>query len=274
MANTKTRFIDSSLNKIYEEKTKKNKNEKPTGFLFSILENKAYHLMVMMKMTPDKIKSYQKTRILITVLMILPGLLVYVMLHKTWGLGLMVGFPVFMWFYYYYRVISSFKIYNFKRQIEYAKFARMCIPYLIQTDKQVSLFGIFDRMRDKVSPTIRFHLTKLMNEMSEDPGNEKPFENFAVEISGTQDSSLFMEQIFDYQQSSADISTIKQLSILQNEQLFENVDDIIKMKLARYYPISNIFTMLIFVLLLGCLLGFMWYQIQQIGVISSLSKVK
>lgn len=273
MANTKARFIDSSLNKIYDEKTKKNENKKPKGFLFSILENKAYQLMVMMKMTPDKIKSYQKTRVLITVLMILPGLLVYVMMHKTWGLGLLVGFPVAMWFYYYYRVISSFKIYNFKRQIEYAKFARMCIPYLIQTDKQVSLFSIFDRMRDKVSPTIEYHLTKLMNEMSEDPGNEKPFETFAVEISGTQDSSLFMEQIFDYQQSSADISTIKQLSILQNEQLFENVDDIITMKLGRYYPISNIFTMLIFVLLLGCLLGFMWYQVKQIGVLSNMSKI-
>lgn len=272
MANTKARFIDSSLNKIYEEKAKENKNKKPNGFLFSILEDKAYHLMVMMKMTPEKIAAYQRTRVLITALMILPGLLVYVVMHKMWGLGLLVGFPMFIWFYYYYRVISSFKIYNFKRQIEYAKFARMCIPYLIQTDKQVSLFGIFDRMRDKVSPTIRFHLTKLMNEMSEDPGNERPFEKFAVEISGTQDASLFMEQIFDYQQSSADISTIKQLSILQNEQLFENVDDIIKIKLGRYYPISNIFTMLIFVLLLGCLLGFMWYQIKQIGVIGSLSK--
>lgn len=274
MANNKARFIDSSLNKIYEDKLKKNENEKPTGFLFSILENKAYHLMVMMKMTPDKIAAYQRTRVLITVLMILPGLLVYVMLHKIWGLGLAAGFPVFMWFYYYYRVISSFKIYNFKRQIEYAKFARMCIPYLIQTDKQVSLFSIFDRMRDKVSPTIKFHLTKLMNEMSENPGDEKPFETFAVEISGTQDSSLFMEQIFDYQQSSADISTIRQLSILQNEQLFENVDDIIKLKLARYYPISNIFTMLIFVLLLGCLAGFMWYQIKQIGVIGNLTKIQ
>ncbi|MDO7204246.1 hypothetical protein Q5M85_08950 [Paraclostridium bifermentans] len=87
--------------------------------------------------------------------------------------------------------------------------------------------------------------------MNDDPNSEKPFKEFALKTSGTNESVLFMTTLYDYQQNTDDSSVITELGRMASDQLFNGIDDIIEYKLDKFNMFPTKITMLSIVIIFG-----------------------
>ena len=96
------------------------------------------------------------------------------------------------------RVYMQFR---FERQMQFAKFARLLIPLLKQTESGINLYQIFSR----VVPRLNYQVDKdllmgLMKDLSDFPNSIQPYEDYAMAVSGSEMSILFMSTLYDLEQ--------------------------------------------------------------------------
>lgn len=221
---------------------------KPSIWL-RVAEHNLYDMCKEMGFTEERFIKYQKKRFFRAVLFGFPLIIAAFFFQWWWALaGLAIS--GFLWWNEYNRAKKFYGNFNFEKQLQFSKFTRMLIPYLLQTD--ATLYSVFTRLLDRLEPShVKNSLERLLIEMNEYPNSEVPFVRFAKDASGTDSSILFMTTLYDFQQNTFDHSIIMELGQLSSEQLFEGVDEIITYKLRKFSMYPTKLTMASFVITLG-----------------------
>ncbi|WP_110925949.1 hypothetical protein [Bacillus massiliglaciei] len=216
---------------------------------FRVAEHNLYDMCMEMGFTEERFIKYQKKRFLRAVLFGFP-LIIVSFFFQWWWVFAGIAISGFLWWNEYNRAKKFYGNFNFEKQLQFSKFTRMLIPYLLQTD--ATLYSVFTRLLDRLEPGhLKNSLERLLIEMNEFPNSEVPFVRFAKDASGTDSSILFMTTLYDFHQNTFDHSIIMELGQLSSEQLFEGVDEIIAYKLRKFSMYPTKLTMASFVITLG-----------------------
>ena len=223
-------------------------NDKPSLWI-CISEHNLYEMCKEMGFTEERFIKYQKKRFLRSVLFGFP-LIVAAFFFQWWWALAGIAISGFLWWNEYNRAKKFYGNFNFEKQLQFSKFTRMLIPYLLQTD--ATLYSVFTRLLDRLEEGyVKSSLERLLIEMNEYPNSDMPFVRFAKDASGTDSSILFMTTLYDFQQNTYDHSIIMELGQLSSVQLFEGVDEIITYKLRKFSMYPTKLTMASFVITLG-----------------------
>ncbi|KYD11476.1 hypothetical protein B4102_2204 [Heyndrickxia sporothermodurans] len=214
-----------------------------------IAEHNLFDMCKEMGFTEERFIKYQKKRLFRSLLFGFP-LIVAAFIFQWWWSLAGIAISTFLWWNEYNRAKKIYGNFNFEKQLQFSKFARMLIPYLLQTE--ATLYSVFTRLLDRLEEGhVKSSLERLLIEMNEYPNSEVPFVRFAVDASGTDSAILFMTTLYDFQQNTFDHSIIMELGQLSSTQLFEGVDEIISFKLRKFSMYPTKLTMASFVITLG-----------------------
>lgn len=161
------------------------------------------------------------------------------------------------------RVYMQFR---FERQMQFAKFARLLIPLLKQAESGINLYQIFSR----VVPRLNYQVDKdllmgLMKDLSDFPNSIQPYEDYAMAVSGSEMSILFMSTLYDLEQGAINLQVIDRLGQLASAELMQGIDQIIAFKIKRFQLLFTKMMTSIVVLIVGFALALFLYQIGQVG---------
>lgn len=227
------------------------KKSKGTSFYQKLAEESLYPMLKEMGNTQKAINSFQKKRIhqsLVTFL----GMLLLGLFISRWFYLLSLVFSFLVYKMKYKNIQSKYATWKFQRHLQFSKFTRLLIPYLKKSKGQDSLYAIFNKILQRTDDEHdRNSLYRLMSEMSSTPNDIQPFTDFANRSSGTDMSVLFMNTIFDFQQSTFDTSVIDELGKIASDELLNGIDEIINFKLRRFIFFPTKIVMSMFIILLG-----------------------
>lgn len=224
-------------------------NEKKLTFWHKIAESNLFSMLLEMGDQESAIIKFQKKRLLKSILALVAGIIAGILYNKFIIL-LGIGLAVFVWMNEYKRVTRFYKNFLFEKQLVFNKFTRMLIPLLLQ--KGATLYVVLNKMRDRIEDGyVKEALERFLIALNEKPNSEKPFYQFAVEASGTDQAILFMTTLYDYQQNSYDTSILEELGRMSSQELFEGVDEIINFKLRKFSLFPTKLTMATFLIILG-----------------------
>lgn len=213
-----------------------------------------------------QIDKFQKKRVVFSFILLLAGLAFGYFLHPwAYAVGPLLAFIV-------YKMKASdvnkmYQVWKFERQLNFSKFTRLVIPYLKASGGTTALYSIFNKILKRTdNPTDRENLYQLMGEMGDRPHDIQPFLDFANRSSGTDMSHLFMSTIFDFQQSTFDVSVIDELGKLASDEMMTSIDEIIDMKLKRFGMFPTKIVMSSFILVAGFAVAMLLYHIVNSGI--------
>ncbi|WP_176471681.1 hypothetical protein [Shouchella clausii] len=257
----KARKENREKNRERVRKGKKTKADPGTEVKQSIWEKLAedtlYHQLREMGDTTKTIDKFQRKRVLFSLFIVLLGCAAGAYLH-VW---LYVAGPILGGIFYKMqskKVDTYYKAWKFQRQLNFLKFTRLIIPYLKASGGSTALYTIFNKILKRTEDeSDRRSLYQLMGEMGDNPESLKPFTDFAERSSGTDMSNLFMSTIFDYQQSTFDVSVIDELGRNASEDMMSAIDEIVEMKLRRFSMFPAKIVLSSFIIVAGVGVGFM-----------------
>lgn len=230
--------------KVVNEVTKKNKLIRMTA------EEGLYSMLKEMGYSQKRIDKIQIRRILQTIAIAIAFLLFGVVFSRWFYIGAII-LPLVVYKIKYKKIKSQYTTWKFQRHLQFSKFTRLLIPYLKQSEGQ-SLYSIFNRILQRMdNKEDKKLLYTLMTEMSTRPNDIQPFINYANKTSGTDMAVLFMSTIFDFKQSTFDISVIDELGKIASEELMNGIDEIIEYKLKRFVFFPTKLVMSCFIIVLG-----------------------
>lgn len=213
-----------------------------------------------------QIDKFQKKRVVFALMLLLAGLAFGYFIH-SWAY---IVAPLLAFIVYkmkYNDVNKMYRVWKFERQLNFSKFTRLVIPYLKASGGSTALYSIFNKILKRMdNPTDRDNLYQLMGEMGDRPHDIQPFLDFANRSSGTDMSHLFMSTIFDFQQSTFDVSVIDELGKLASEEMMTSIDEIIDMKLKRFAMFPTKIVMSSFILVAGFAVAMLLYHITNSGI--------
>ncbi|MGL4730916.1 MAG: hypothetical protein ACRCW0_04955 [Clostridium sp.] len=215
---------------------------------YKLSEKKLYKMFKELRYSDEDFIKFQKRR--------------FKMCSVYFGLGIALSFikihliligillAVCKWVTDYKKAESHYKNELFKKELDFSKFTRMLIPYLLQSNS--TLYGVFNKMLNRLNDGfVKNCLENIIIDMNDEPNSEKPFKEFALKSSGTNESVLFMTTLYDYQQNTDDSSVITELGRMASEQLFNGIDNIIEYKLNKFNMFPTKITMLSIVIIFG-----------------------
>lgn len=238
--------------------------EQNSNFFEKIAEKDLYKMLIDMGNSKQAINKYMRDRI-IQSLSIFIILAIISLIFEKWLIIVAMALTILIYRKKYTKVKAMYNVWLFERHLQFAKFTRLLIPYLKQSQGSVSLYTIFNKILMRTeNEADRKSLYKLMTEMTINPTSEKPFIEFAERSSGTDMSILFMSTVYDYQQSTNDMSVIDELGKISSEELLNGIDEIIEFKSRRfnYFPTKVVMTS--FIIVIGYAAAVLWHNIQQL----------
>ncbi|WP_195961711.1 hypothetical protein [Enterococcus casseliflavus] len=165
------------------------------------------------------------------------------------------------------KVSLVYQQFRFERQLQFFKFARLLIPLLKQTGDGVNLNAIFIRLVNRMPHDIDKNLLqKLITDMSYYSGNFYPFEVFANQMSGSENSVLFMQTLFDLDQGALDLTVIERLGQIASKEMMSGIDQIIAFKERKFSLLYTKILMSVVVLMFGFGISIVVYQIGEMGI--------
>lgn len=222
-----------------------------------IAEDKVYYQLLEIGDPIRKIDKFQRKRVLFSLFIVLIGCLAGAFVH-VW---LYIAGPLFGFMFYKMqakKVNNFYNVWKFERQLNFSKFTRLVIPYLKASGGNVALYTIFNKILKRTeNESDRKSLYQLMGEMGDNPADIQPFIDYAERSSGTDMSHLFMSTIFDFQQSTFDVSVIDELGKMASEDMMSAIDEIVAMKLKRFVMFPTKVVMSSFILVAGLGAGLM-----------------
>jgi len=222
-----------------------------------LAEDKLYHQLREMGDSSQNIDKFQRKRVLFSLFIVLLGCVAGMFVH-VW---LYLAGPMMGSVFYKMqakKVDSYYRAWKFQRQLNFSKFTRLVIPYLKASGGTAALYTIFNKILQRTEDeSDRRSLYQLMGEMGDNPESLDPFTDFAERSSGTDMSHLFMSTIYDFQQSTFDVSVIDELGRMASEDMMSAIDEIIEMKLRRFVMFPTKVVMSSFILVAGLGVGLM-----------------
>lgn len=222
------------------------------NFLLKIAENDLQSIFHNMRYDDSALIKFQKRRLIKSLMFIVISLCLSFFYSFFILIG--IGLAVFQWVTEYKRVKKVYTNYLFQKQLTFSKFARMLIPYLLQSN--ATLYTVFNRMLTRLEDGhVKHCLERLIIEMNEQPNSEEPFVRFALDASSSDSAVLFMTTLYDYQQHTFDHSILTELGKLASEELFYGVDEIIDFKLRKFNMFPTKMTMLNLIIVAGYMIA-------------------
>lgn len=213
-------------------------------------EEDLYSILKEMGYSQKKADQIQRKRILQTIAIAIAFLLFGLIFSRWFYIGAII-LPFVVYKIKYKKIKSQYTTWKFQRHLQFSKFTRLLIPYLKQSKGQ-SLYSIFNRILQRMdNKEDKKLLYTLMTEMSTRPNDIQPFIDYANKTSGTDMAVLFMSTIFDFKQSTFDISVIDELGKIASEELMNGIDEIIEYKLKRFVFFPTKLVMSCFIIVLG-----------------------
>lgn len=220
-------------------------------------EERLYHQLREIGDTTKNIDKFQRKRVMFSLFIGSIGILAGAFIH-VW---LYLAGPIFGFVFYKMqikKVDGFYRGWKFQRQLNFSKFTRLVIPYLKASGGNVALYTIFNKILQRTEDEAdKRSLYQLMGEMGDNPESIEPFTAFAERSSGTDMSHLFMSTIYDFQQSTFDVSVIDELGKMASEDMMNSIDEIIAMKIRRFNMFPTKVVMSSFILVVGLGVGLM-----------------
>lgn len=222
-----------------------------------IAEDRLYHQLREIGDTTKNINKFQRKRVMFSLFIVMLGVLAGMYVH-TWLYlaGPLLGFSFYKM--QLKKVDNFYRAWKFMRQLNFSKLTWLVIPYLKMAGGKVALYTIFNKILQRTEDeSDKRSLYQLMGEMGDNPENLAPFTAFAERSSGTDMSHLFMSTIYDFQQSTFDVSVIDELGKMASEDMMNAIDEIMEMKLRRFNMFPTKVVMSSFIIVAGLGVGLM-----------------
>ncbi|MGQ9024174.1 MULTISPECIES: hypothetical protein [Bacillus] len=216
-----------------------------------------YEMVLKMGYTEKHFLSFQRRRFfkscLITLAAVPPGLLI----NKLWFLFMIVLF-FYVWFTDYKKARKEYQFFLFKKQLVFAKFMRIVLPYL--KDRTNNVYSILKNIVRRIDDVVdnkpdelelKKSLEKLLFDIRMYPGSIEPYKRFAIESGGTDSAVSFMTILYDYEQQATDEQVINELGKKASNELFDGIDEIVRIKLNRFAFFPTKITLAQFIIFIG-----------------------
>lgn len=221
--------------------------------------------MEMMGTSVEDIKKYQLFRLIKTIVGLLVGVIIGLLSHEIFFYIIGVVLGAVLWFFDYLKVEKHFQFFQFHRQLDFNKFIRMLMPYL--RVEGMTLYKALQKMKDRLDDgTTRNALIALITKLNTRPNAREPYEEFAKQASGQEQSELIMQTLYDYHQSSNDSTTINELAKIVDHELETNIDEISEIKDGRFEMDNYLLGMCLLVVVFGYFLAVVMKQLSLFNI--------
>ncbi|GED65581.1 hypothetical protein [Lysinibacillus fusiformis] len=226
-----------------------------------------------------EIKKRMKKRIRLTVFMFVIFLILSILTKNSLWYLLLVFMSFVAFKNDYNKVNRLYDEFCFKRELQFSKFMRLIVPYLKQSadeknnlgsqhsQRDMPLYTIFTKLIPRLDGDLQKSLFRLMNEMVAAPNDITPFLEFSKRSSNKDIDLNFMMAIFDYQNSTKELSVIEELSDIANRELLKRTKEVINLKFKKVNSIPFMLAISIVLILIPYLLAFIIYSVKTTGLV-------
>lgn len=224
---------------------------------FKLIEPSAVALMRKMQANEYRMAKWERKRILTTIMIFLlfVAAAMFIPSYKTY---ILIGSPfmaIFMYWQQGHNLKKTYSNYVFKRQLAFAKFARLLVTYLRQVVAGESIIHVFGKLRNRMDTKADQHLLdRLINESRDNPSSDEPYIEFATRFSGDPTSVVFMEAVNNLRISGVDGGVISGLAQQIDDDILKKMIEIRQMKL-RKFRFANTAIVAMGMLMMGGMLG-------------------
>lgn len=164
-------------------------------------------------------------------------------------------------------VKTSYAQWRFERRVQFNKFVRLVIPYLKQTESNISVYSILG----KVAPRLdhqedRDLLNVLRREIMDKPKQAEPFLDYSRKTANTNLSDNFMSSLYDIRMGSNDLRGVYELGITASEQLLHSIDQIIEAKQKKFVFFPTKLTFISIVPIIGFAVSYMIFELSKLDL--------
>lgn len=232
--------------------------------LKSITET-AYTLLRKMNRSDIDILLWQKRRLILFSSLLMFAILIAFLMNYIIGLVFCI-FVLLIYFYQELVIRKCYQKYRFERNLQFFKFARLVIPYLMQAKQGISIYQILSNMVRRIETQADQQLLSvLMTQITEQPESIQPYIKFANAMSDSDYAVTFMSVIFDISQGATDEQMIEELGKTVSIQLMQAIDEIITFKRKKFVMFPTKLTMINLILIIGYMVCALIDQINQFG---------
>ena len=162
---------------------------------------------------------------------------------------------------------TSYAQWRFERRVQFDKFVQLVIPYLKQTENNISVYSILGKVAPRLDNAVdRNLLMVLQREIMDKPKDIQPFLDYSRKTANTNLSDNFMSSLYDVRMGSNDLRGIYALGVTASEQLLHSIDQIVELKLKKFtfYPTKMTFVAIIPIM--GFAMAYMIYTAAQLDL--------
>ena len=162
---------------------------------------------------------------------------------------------------------TSYAQWRFERRVQFDKFVQLVIPYLKQTENNISVYSILGKVATRLDNAVdRNLLMVLQREIMDKPKDIQPFLDYSRKTANTNLSDNFMSSLYDVRMGSNDLRGIYSLGVTASEQLLHSIDQIVELKLKKFtfYPTKMTFVAIIPIM--GFAIAYMIYTAAQLDL--------
>ena len=235
--------------------------------LMKLIEKDYLSCLQEMGLNEQQIKARVNKRFRMTVLFFILSIMAASSVDKGYFYLFCLVVPFLIYKNDFWSLKKEFNVFSIEREIAFNSFRNLSIPYLKEQKEQVNLYTIFASLNTRVHPSLQNALFQLMNEMVAQPNSIKPFTNFAKKCSNSDDSLNFMLCLYDFQNSSVEISVIEELSQNANSQLLKLVDEVKAIKNKKVNSIPLFVALGCGLVLIPYLFSILIYSINKSGML-------
>ncbi|MBS7576492.1 MULTISPECIES: hypothetical protein [unclassified Enterococcus] len=224
-----------------------------------------YTALKKMNRSDLTILRWQKKRLLICLFLAVLAAGIALVMNAMLAVSIVI-FIVIGYFYQELLIKRYYQRYRFERNLQFFKFARLVIPYLMQAKQGISIYQILGYMTRRIeTPADQQQLSILMNQITEYPESIEPYLTFANAMSDSDYAVIFMTVIFDISQGATDEQMIEELGKTVSNQLMQVIDEIIEFKTKKFVMFPTKLTMINLVLIIGYMVCALIDQINQLS---------
>ncbi|MCP8032779.1 hypothetical protein JKS07_13590, partial [Listeria monocytogenes] len=218
-------------------------------FYHAIAEINLYSMVQKMGYGEEEFFLFQRKRLIKSTLMMVAAVPLALTITK-WLFLLAPVLFIYSWWVDYQKEKREFTNFLFLKNLDFAKFMRLVVPYLMQNS--TGLYGVFNRMIKRLEDgEVKQLLRQLMIDMTNNPGSDLPFRTFAESAGDSDEAVTFMITLYDYSEYAKDDSVLKDLSELASNEILRGSDEIIDIKSKRFAFFPSKLNMLSTLLLMG-----------------------
>lgn len=223
--------------------------------------------------SPNEVRQHMIKRILSVFLTFLILMVVFITSNGKkfdsqsllFELFISLGSGALVWYLFHRSINDYYQNFLFQRQLHFAKFSQILLPFLSEVKNGASLSAIFRKVIPRLdSENDKKLLRNLTIDMNNHPGESKYFVKFADDFSGTDRANSFMLQVFDIENGANDDRGVTKLGEQAQKDLMSQIDVIINKKIARFISPERTVTVAIMIPIFGVLLGFIISLLTQI----------